>query len=115
MSNKLYAVPDTFDWSYFRKNLKSLMDSNGYNMSMLAERCDLNVTSISRYLQGRIPDLIAAWRIADHFGVSIDWLIGRNEDKFDNYSEEQHSLINKYNLASPEDKNVVKLFLSKYE
>lgn len=115
MSNKLYSVPDTFDWSIFRGNLKSLMNNYGYNMSTLAQKADLNVTSISRYLQGRVPDLIAVWRIADHFGVSIDWLIGRNEDKFNNLSEEQVSILNRYNLASQADKDIVKLFLSKYD
>ena len=115
MSNKLYAVPDTFDWSTFRYNLKSLMDNYGYNMSILAQKADLNVTSISRYLQGRVPDLIAVWRIADHFGVSIDWLIGRKDDKYDNLTEEQRSILNKYNLASQADKEIVRLFLSKYD
>lgn len=114
MPNKLYAVPDTFDWTTFRNNLKSLMESYGYNMSILAAKADLNVTSISRYLQGRVPDLIAVWRIADHFGVSIDWLIGRKEDKYNTLSEDQLSILNKYNLASPEDKEIIKLFLSKY-
>lgn len=115
MSNKLYAVPDTFDWSIFRNRLRQLMDSYGYNMSTLAAKTDLNVTSISRYLQGRNPDLIAIWRIADHFGVTIDWLVGRNPTKFDNLSEEQRSIVNKYSSASPADKNIVKLFLSKYD
>jgi len=91
------------------------MDSHGYNMSVLAQKADLNVTSISRYLQGRVPDLIAVWRIADHFGVSIDWLIGRKEDKFNNLTEEQLSILNKYNLASEKDKGIVNLFLSKYD
>ena len=115
MSNKLYAVPDTFDWTVFQNNLRQLMNSYGYNMSTLAEKTDLNVTSISRYLQGRVPDLVAIWRIADHFGVTIDWLVGRIPSKFDNLSEEQRSLVNKYTIASPADKNVVNLFLSKYE
>ena len=114
MANKLYKE-DTCDWSAFSANLKSLMDSYGYNQPTLAEKTNLNVASISRYLSGRAPDLIAIWRIADHFGVTIDWLVGRVPSKFDNLNAEQRSLVNLYTVASPEDKNIVKLFLSKYE
>ena len=115
MPNKLYTVPDNIDWSIFRSRLRNLMESYGYNMSRLASETDLNITSISRYLQqDRVPDLIAIWRIADHFGVTIDWLCGRIPSKFDNLSEKQHEILNKYNLASPADKNVIEIFLSKY-
>ena len=114
MPNKLYRTPDTYDWAVFRRNLLKLMESHGYNMSELALKADLNVTSISRYLQGRIPDLIAIWRIADHFGVSIDWLVGRST-KYDRLTEEQQDVIDKFSATSPSDKEIVKLFLSKYE
>lgn len=115
MPNKLYAVPDSFDWTIFQNHLRELMENYGYNMSTLAAKTDLNVTSISRYLQGRVPDLIAIWRIADHFGVTIDWLVGRVPTKFDNLSPETRSIVNKYSIASPADKNIVNLFLSKYD
>ena len=114
MANKLYSVPDTHDWSIFRQNLRDLMDSHGYNMSELAERADLNVTSISRYLQGRVPDLIATMRIADHFGITIDWLIGRSPQKHNSLTQEELDIISKYSKASQADKDIVKLFLSKY-
>lgn len=116
MPNKLYSIPDNIDWTVFRTRLRSLMDSYGYNMSELAAKTNLNITSISRYLQqDRIPDLIAIWRIADHFGVTIDWLCGRIPSKFDSLSESQQEILNKYNLASPADKKIVELFLSKYD
>ena len=116
MPNKLYKVPDEYDWSIFRTRLRQLMDSNGYNMSTLAENTNINVTSVSRYLSGKfVPDLIAIRRIADHFDVTIDWLVGRAQTKFENLSEEQRTILSKYSAASPADKDVVKLFLSKYD
>jgi len=114
MANKLYNIPDDYDWSVFQNHLKELMDSYGFNMSGLADATKLNVTSISRYLKGRVPDLIAVWRIADYFNVTIDWIIGRVPSKFENIPEEQREILRKYSLASPEDKKIVKLFLSKY-
>ena len=62
----------------------------------------------------RNPDLLAAIRIADHFNVTIDWLIGRNPNKHDAITDEERELIDKYSRASEADKNIVKLFLSKY-
>ena len=30
---------------------------------------------------GNLPNLENAWKLADHFGVSIDYLVGRREER----------------------------------
>ena len=112
--NKLYKEPVDHDWSDFSERLRTLMDSYGFNQAALAEKTGLNVASISRYLNGRAPDLLAIWRIADYFDVTIDWLCGRIPSKFESLNDEQATVLHRYTLASPEDKNIVNLFLSKY-
>jgi transcriptional regulator with XRE-family HTH domain len=113
--NQLFNVPDTYDWSIFANRLKTMMDSYGYNMSTLGAKTNLNITSISRYLQGKRPDIIAIRRIADHFNVTIDWLVGRIPDRYNNLTEEQQKILNLYTFASPADKVVVQTILSKYD
>ena len=115
MTNKLYRNPTQYDWTAFQNRLRSLMENNGLNMSSLAELTGISVTSISRYFTGRVPDTTAMWMLADAFNVSIDWLCGRAPSKYDNLSDEQHELITKYTKASPSDKKIVNLFLSKYD
>lgn len=45
-----------------------------------AELLGLSITSYCRYERGeREPDAPVLWRMADLFGVSIDYLVGRTD------------------------------------
>lgn len=115
MANGKYRVADDRDFETFNRNLKMLMDAHGYNMKQLAIALDMNITSISRYFNGRTPDTISVWRIADHFNVTIDWLLGRSQSKFDSMSPELAKIANLYAAASASDKLVVDTLLKKYD
>ena len=115
MANGKYRVQDTRTFETFKKNLKALMDSHGYNMKEMGIALDMNNTSICRYFQDRNPDLISLWRIADRFNVSMDWLVGRTDSRYDALSPELQRLVNLYSRANETDKAVVDMLLSKYD
>ena len=62
----------------------------------------------------RDPEINYAVRLAQHFAVSLDWLLGLSEDSGARYSPEIISLANKYIHATKDDKQVIDLILSKY-
>lgn len=98
----------------FKHNLKTLMNSRGYNMKSLSLDLNMNTTSVSRYFIDRNPDTISLWRIADHFDVSIDWLLGRSSSKFDSIPENAQRIASLYLAASDSDKLVIETILKKY-
>ena len=115
-TNGKYRTNDGRTYEVFKTRLKTLMEAYGLNMKELAESIDLNATSISRNFQDRGPDTIALWRLADKFNVSVDWLLGRSDNKFANVgSEEATRIANLYIDASPSDKLVVETLLKKYD
>lgn len=63
----------------FPRRLRCLRDRAGLKRYVLSERCGLHSDAIRRYECGEqepeLPSLIA---IADFFGVSLDYLCGRN-------------------------------------
>lgn len=66
----------------FAHNLKHLREEAGLRRVVLAELCDLGKNAIQEYETGdRVPGLDAAIKIADFFGVSLDYLAGRESDK----------------------------------
>jgi transcriptional regulator with XRE-family HTH domain len=62
--------------------LKKLRETKGLNQQGLAMKLGLSQSTISFYETGeRKPDLEALIQLADFFGVSIDYLIGRSNIK----------------------------------
>lgn len=115
MSDGRYRVVDERTFDTFKKRFSMLIDSRGFNLVQTANATNINVTSISRYLNSRNPDTLAIWRIADVFGVSIDWLLGRTDERYSDIPEKELDLLTKYKVASDNDKLVIDTILSKYD
>lgn len=64
------------------KKLKQLRESKGLSQLQLALKLGLNQNTVSRYENGqREADYQTLIMFADFFDVSIDYLIGRTDDK----------------------------------
>lgn len=113
--NQKYRNQDEYSWDAFRRNLKKLMDSRGYTGKDFAIEVGLAPTTITRYLTERSPDLTALWRIADYWGVTIDWLLGRDTSRFAVFPDDIKKFADAYSVASPADKEVIDMILKKYD
>ncbi len=59
--------------------IKELRLENEWKQIELAKRIGVDRTSVSSYECGkRIPDIFILCRIADEFGVTLDYLVGRS-------------------------------------
>ncbi len=104
------------NYTRFKKNIKSLIDSSGLTVKAFSERVGLTPPAVSRYLSGdRKPELHAVVGIAESFGVSVDWLIGLSENKFDTLTEEVREVVNLYSVADADDRKVIRTVLEKYK
>ena len=66
----------------FPQRLRKLREREGKSRVVLSQLCGLSKNMISRYERGeRVPSLKDAALLAEHFGVSLDFLCGR-EKKF---------------------------------
>lgn len=71
--------------------------------------------TLSRYLQGvREPELKYVVRLARYFGVSVDWLLGLSNDRYEAVPTEVREFATLYALASPDDRTIVETVLKKY-
>ncbi len=105
----------SFDFSAFQKNLRHLIDSHGLTVKGLAGEVNISHITISRYLNGhREPELKYVLALAQYFRVSIDWLLGFSDDRYEVLPQESRELITLFNKASPDDRRVVGAVLSKY-
>ena len=61
-----------------RIRIRDLREDRDIKQAELAEATGINQQTISNYETGKtIPDAYALIRLADFFGVSVDYLIGR--------------------------------------
>lgn len=61
----------------FPSRLKQAREINGFTQVEAAEEMDIKRYLITNYETGRTqPDLETLGRMADFYGVSVDWLLG---------------------------------------
>lgn len=67
----------------FRIKLKELREKKGISQYRLADELKLSQSAIGNWEAGkREPDFATIQRIADYFGVTVDYILGREEMKF---------------------------------
>ena len=52
--------------------------------------------------------------MSDYFGVSVDWLLGLSNDRYEALPAEVREFATLYALASPDDRTIVETVLKKY-
>ena len=64
----------------FAERLRELMKEQGLNQVKLAEKIGVKQNTISAWLlKKKEPCIFSLWLVADYFGVTVDYLIGRSE------------------------------------
>nr|DAE73071.1 MAG TPA: hypothetical protein [Caudoviricetes sp.] len=103
------------DFTAFKKNLRDLIESRGLYAKDIAAEINVSTPTLSRYLQGvREPELKYVVRLARYFGVSVDWLLGLSNDRYEAVPTEVREFATLYALASPDDRTIVETVLKKY-
>lgn len=74
------------------KNLRLLREERGFSQQRLAEMLDVSQQAVFKYEKtSNEPDISTLIKIADIFGVTVDYLIGNSEIK-----EKMRSLEQRY-------------------
>lgn len=68
------------NYDFFNNKIEELRKEKKLTQKQLAELIGTSQGNISRWEQGMTePNVLECWRLADFFGVSIDFLCGRTE------------------------------------
>lgn len=66
----------------FYVRLKELRKEAGETQKMLASAIGISVNQVIRFEKGeQKPGFDNLWALADHFGVTVDYLMGRTDEK----------------------------------
>lgn len=100
----------------FGERLAQLMESYGYTIKTLSEEIGMTPATLSRYTKGgRNPEISYILTLAEFFQVSVDWLLGLNDDRYDSLPADMRELVKLYTLASADDRKVIQVVLEKYK
>lgn len=104
------------DYSAFRENLRRLVEGTSKTQAEVAEELGMSAPTLNRYLVAkRTPDLPYVVQIANHFNVSIDWLLGLTGEKYNVLPKEVQEIADLYQAATKDDRRVVEAVLNKYK
>ena len=68
------------DEEKFRNRLHNLIEKSGKSQSEISRELGFTRTRLSNILHSKSTSVATLDVIADYFGVSVDWLLGRNDD-----------------------------------
>ena len=85
-------------YDFLYKRIKELRENKKESQQKLAMLLNVSQTMISRYeLEQAYPDVEMLIKLAQHFGVSVDYLIGVSESKLpytkSNLSEQEQQML----------------------
>lgn len=75
---------------------------------------DFGSDSLSLLTGDRLPEITYLVKVAEHFHVSLDWLVGLSGDKYELMPPELQEVASLYGAANADDKRVVQAVLQKY-
>ena len=68
-----------FDISFFYLRYKNLLNKNNETHYSLSKKIEINNSSLAYWKKGATPRMESLIKLADYFGVSIDYLVGRED------------------------------------
>lgn len=87
----------------FQKRLQELLEERQIRYNALAQKTGIPVTTLSNYInRGSSPSITQLRALADFFDVSVDYLIGREDDLI-SYSQN--------NVFTNKEKRLLKAFM----
>jgi len=93
------------------KRLQQLRMKSGKTQEETAKLLQIPRSTYSNYESGkREPDIGLLNRIADHYGVSIDYLVGRTDNPKMQFSKEERFIYDKLDLTDDEIMNQVDMY-----
>jgi len=111
----------------FAERFKLLRELKGWTQDEAAEALEVSRSTIAGYeanSKKRVPREETLVKIAESFGVSIDYLLGRTDDPLPNknawdflldssiFSEEELDMIKKFRSATKDKQNAVRTLLT---
>lgn len=102
--------------------IRKLREEAGLTQLAFAKILNINNSTLSQYESGdRIPSDATKVKIADHFDISLDYLLGRTEQKgrsstqlYPAISSEEMALLAAYRAATPEDRAIIDNIVLRY-
>lgn len=84
--------------SKFNERFRQLKDEHELSSTKLAKELNMHLSTMLNYLKDREPGYDILIRIADYFGVTTDWLVGRYKSK-KTTQEEGINIMNEYGVS----------------
>lgn len=104
------------NYDLFHERLNQLIENRGLSINDLAAELKMTGAALSRYKNlERLPTVPYLAKIAEYFNVTMDWLMGMDDERKSELTEESRELLALYSLATEDDRTVIQAVLAKYK
>lgn len=104
------------DATIFSKRVSGLIESSGKTLRSVAMDLNIVPATLSRYISGtRYPDVRYIAKLSQYFNVSMEWILGLSDERYNREGKDITELVNLYSLADENDRELVMHILKKYK
>lgn len=104
------------DATVFSQRVSGLIESSGKTLRGVALDLDIVPATLSRYISGvRYPDVRYIAKLSQYFNVSMEWILGLSDERYEREGEGIAELVNLYSVATEDDRELVMHILKKYK
>jgi len=92
----------------FAEVLLELIEERGLSLRKLEHECGVTSSQLSKYLKGFMPSVFVAVRLANYFGVTLDFLFGLEDENrwsgelvldVDGFVSRYEGMLDKFNMS----------------
>ena len=94
----------------FYQNIEKLCYEKGESLTELTRSVDMASSAITKWKQGAIPRRATLKKIADHFGVTVDYLLSNESVTPSPWASRKETID--YGVLSPSEKMIIDMWRS---
>lgn len=102
----------------FYENLKQICQRNGTTPTAMCKAINISTSKVTAWKNGSIPTAKVSIKIADYFGVTVDYLLGKEDAPMTDASlsdSEKTMLAWFRSLSEDEQEAILRVFVEKNE
>lgn len=100
--------------SVFSENVENLLKNKGISQKNLSDRLGINKSAVNHWKNGAMPSIEIGIKIAQEFGVSVEWLVTGRDAVSETFSREEVEIVRKWRAIKDDDRQTVALLLNTF-
>lgn len=100
--------------SVFSENVEKLLNEQKISQKKLCDNLGINKSAVNHWKGGAMPSVDIGVKVAQFFGVSVEWLVTGRDAVSETFSKEEVEVVRRWRTIKDDDRQTVALLLDTF-